>query len=68
MRSKHEAQIIEAEGMLERISRQAEESKADPAWLIAVLTPHQPTSPDIVEIQRYVTTQPLTFGSKVFLE
>jgi Domain of unknown function (DUF4124) len=51
-RSKHEAQIIEAEGMLEKISRQAEESKADPDWLIAVLTFHQPVSPDIVEIER----------------
>jgi hypothetical protein len=51
-RSKHEAQIIEAEGMLGRISRQAEESKVDPDWLRAVLTPHQPASPDIVEIGR----------------
>jgi tetratricopeptide (TPR) repeat protein len=32
-RSKHEAQIIEAEGMLEKVTRQAEESKADPSWL-----------------------------------
>jgi len=32
-RSKYEARIIEAEGMLEKVTRQAEESKADPSWL-----------------------------------
>jgi len=51
-RSKHEAKIIEAEGMLEKISREAEESKADPDWLIAVLTPYQSALSGTVEIER----------------
>jgi hypothetical protein len=51
-RSKHEAQIIEAEGMLEKISRKAEESKADLDWLIGVLTPYQSGFSDTGEIER----------------
>lgn len=51
-RSKHEAQIIEAEGMLEKISRAAEQSKVDLHWLIGVLTPYRPASSDTVEIEK----------------
>ena len=51
-RSKHEAQIVEAEGMLEKISRAAEHSKADLDWLISVLTPYRPASSDMVEIEK----------------
>jgi hypothetical protein len=51
-RSKHEARIIEAEGMLEKLSRGAKESKADLDWLISVLTPRQASSPDIRKIER----------------
>jgi hypothetical protein len=40
-RSKYEAQIVEAEGKLEKISREAEQSKADIGRLIGVLTPYQ---------------------------
>lgn len=31
--AKYEAQIVEAEGMLEKLSRDAQETRADPAWL-----------------------------------
>jgi hypothetical protein len=51
-RSKHEAQIIEAEGMLGKISRKAEESRAALDWLIGVLTPYQTAFSDTVEIDR----------------
>lgn len=51
-RAKHEAQIIEAEGILERISREAEESKADLDWLKDVLIPYQSAFSDTVEIKR----------------
>jgi hypothetical protein len=51
-RSKHEAQIIQAEGMLEKLSRVAEESKADLDLLIGILTPYQSISSDTVEIAR----------------
>ena len=51
-RSKHEAQIIEAEGMLEKLSRGAKESKADLDWMISVLTPPQAASSDIRKIER----------------
>jgi prefoldin subunit 5 len=40
-RTKYEAQIIEAEGMLEKISREAEKPRADLDRLIGVLTPYQ---------------------------
>ena len=32
-KKKYEAQIAEANGMLEKLSKEAQESKADPAWL-----------------------------------
>ena len=51
-RTKHEAQIIEAEGMLEKISRVAEHSKADLNWLIGVLTPYRSASSGMVEIEK----------------
>jgi chromosome segregation ATPase len=51
-RSKHEARIIEAEGMLEKLSRGAKESRADLDWLISVLTPRQASSSDIRKIER----------------
>jgi hypothetical protein len=51
-RSKYEAQIIEAEGMLEKILREAEQSKADLDWLIVVLTPYRSASSDTVVIER----------------
>ena len=40
-RSRLEAQIVEAEGMLEKISRAADQSRADIDRLIGVLTPDQ---------------------------
>jgi hypothetical protein len=43
-RAIYEAKVIEAEGMLERISREAEESKADPDWLTGAPTPGQRAS------------------------
>ena len=51
-RTKHEAQIVEAEGMLEKISREAEQSKADIGRFIGVLTPYQSASLGTVEIAR----------------
>ncbi len=51
-RSKHEARIIEAEGMLEKLSRKAEESGIDSNWPISVLISHQAPSSDIVKIER----------------
>ncbi|MGZ3534039.1 MAG: hypothetical protein ACXU9K_02315, partial [Thermodesulfobacteriota bacterium] len=51
-RTKHETRIIQAEGMLEKISRAAEESKADLDWLIGVLTPYPSAPSDTVEIER----------------
>ncbi|MGZ3495230.1 MAG: DUF4124 domain-containing protein [Thermodesulfobacteriota bacterium] len=51
-RTKHESRIIQAEGMLEKISRAAEESKADLDWLIGVLTPYPSAPSDTVEIER----------------
>jgi hypothetical protein len=32
-KEKYQAQISEANGMLEKLSKEAEETKADPAWL-----------------------------------
>jgi tetratricopeptide (TPR) repeat protein len=43
-RAKYEAKVIEAEEMLEKISKQAEESKADPDWLTGASTPGQQAS------------------------
>lgn len=40
-RAKYEAKVIEAEVMLQKISREAEESKADPDWLTGASTPGQ---------------------------
>ena len=40
-RAKYEAKVIEAEGMLEKISREAEELKANPGWLTGGSTPGQ---------------------------
>jgi len=52
-KSQYEAQIIEAKGMLEKISRQAEESRTNLGWLIAAVTSRQPTSSDKVEKDIY---------------
>ena len=51
-RSKYEAQIIQAEDMLEKISRAAEESKVDLDRGIGVLTSYQSDSSGTAEIER----------------
>jgi hypothetical protein len=43
-RAKYEAKVIEAEVMLQKISREAEESKADPDWLTGASTPGERAS------------------------
>jgi hypothetical protein len=43
-RAKYEAKVIEAEEMLEKISREAKESQADPDWLMGVSTSGQRAS------------------------
>jgi hypothetical protein len=52
-RAKYEAKVIEAEEMLEKISRQAEESKADPDWLTAASTSGQRASLYTAEVDIY---------------
>jgi uncharacterized protein YfcZ (UPF0381/DUF406 family) len=51
-RFKHEARIIEAEGMLEKLSRKAKESETDSNWPISVLISRQASSSDIVKVER----------------
>jgi hypothetical protein len=52
-RVKYEAKVIEAEEMLEKISREAEESKADPDWLTGASTPGQRASLYTAEMDIY---------------
>jgi len=49
-RAKYEAKVIEAEKVLEKISREAEESQADPAWLTGVSTSGKRASLDTREM------------------
>jgi hypothetical protein len=49
-RAKYDAKVAEAEKMLEKISREAEESQADPAWLTGVSTSGKRASLDTREI------------------
>lgn len=49
-RTKYEARVIEAEEMLKKISKQAEESEADPNWLTGASTPRQTASLYTAEI------------------
>jgi len=66
-RSKHEAQIIEAERMLEKISRKAEESKTDLDWLISVLTPYQSGFSGTGEIKRDIIGRDETWWRQTLL-
>jgi len=50
-RIKHEARIIEAEGMLKNLSRKAKESEIDSNWPISVLISRQASSSDIVKVE-----------------
>jgi hypothetical protein len=52
-RAKYEAKVIEAEVMLQKISRDAEESKADPDWLTGASTPGQRASSYTAEMDIY---------------
>ncbi len=52
-RAKYEAKVIEAEEMLERISREAEELKADPGWLTGGSTPGQRAFLNAAEMDSY---------------
>jgi hypothetical protein len=52
-RATYEAKVIEAEVMLQRISREAEESKADPDWLTGDSTPSQRASLYTAEMDIY---------------
>lgn len=52
-RAKYEAKVIEAEVMLQKISREAEESKADPDWLTGASTPGQRVSSYTAEMDIY---------------
>jgi len=49
-RAKYDAKVIEAEEMLEKISREAEESQVDPAWLTGVSTSGKRASLDTGEM------------------
>jgi hypothetical protein len=49
-RAKYDAKVVEAEKMLEKISREAEESQADPAWLIRVSRSDKRASLDTGEL------------------
>jgi len=49
-RAKYDAKVVEAEKMLEKISREAEESQADPAWLTGVSTSGKRASLDTGEM------------------
>jgi hypothetical protein len=52
-RAKYEAKVIEAEVMLQKISREAEESKADPDWLTGASTPGERASLYTAEMDIY---------------
>ena len=52
-RAEYEAKVIEAEVMLQKISREAEESKADPDWLTGDSTPGQRASLYTAEMDIY---------------
>jgi len=52
-RAKYEAKVIEAEEMLEKISREAEESQADPNWLTGDSTSGQRASLHTAEMDIY---------------
>ena len=52
-RAKYEAKVTEAEEMLEKISREAEESQADPDWLTGASTPGQRASLYTAEMDIY---------------
>jgi hypothetical protein len=49
-RAKYDAKVVEAEKMLEKISREAEESQADPTWLTGVSTSGKRASLDTGEM------------------
>jgi hypothetical protein len=51
-RSKHEARIIEAEGMLGKLSRMAKESGVDTDWPISILISQQAPPSNIVKVER----------------
>jgi hypothetical protein len=51
-KSRYEARIIEAKEILKKISRDAEESKADPSWLTGGLTLLQLASSERAEIKK----------------
>jgi len=46
-KSKYNAQINEAKGLLKKLSKDAEESKADPGWLIGAFVSHGDAGTDI---------------------
>ena len=52
-RAKYEAEVIQAEEMLEKISREAEELGADPGWLTGVSTSGQRVFLNIAEMEVY---------------
>jgi hypothetical protein len=52
-RAKYEAEVIQAEGMLEKISREAKEFQADPDWLTAASTSGQRGSLYTAEVDIY---------------
>ena len=52
-RAKYEAEVIQAEEMLEKISREAEELQADPGWLTGASTPGQRASLHTAEVDIY---------------
>jgi hypothetical protein len=53
VRAKYEAEVIQAEEMLEKISREAEELKADPGWLTGASTSGQRASLHTAEVDIY---------------
>jgi hypothetical protein len=52
-RAKYEAKVIEAEVMLQKISKEAEELQADPDWLTGASTPGQRASSYTAEMDIY---------------
>jgi hypothetical protein len=52
-RAKYEAKVIEAEVTLQKLSREAEELKADPDWLTGAFTPGQRASSYTAETDLY---------------
>jgi len=57
-RARYEAKVIEAEAMLEKISREAEESNADADWLTAPSTSNQRASVYAAEVDIYGQDDP----------